>query len=279
MPLGFGRSKDRPPRSPFPGPGPLHRSPLSPPSPPTSPASGSHSLVKYEASTTNPSEGLEGRGVHAPPASLRPRLAFHAQLAHGSSTGRVEGFGNVRELYGRLAEQFDIDPGEILFCTLNTHHPDMSRLLGGQIGLEDFIFAHVKGHTKVVMISKSEDALGLTITDNGAGFAFIKRIKEGSVVDRSQQVLVGDHIEEINGESVVGCRHYEVARKLKELPRGATFSLRLVEPKKAFEQISQREKGGVRGGAGGLERSEGRGTLRLRSTGPPTLEDAVSGLL
>lgn len=31
-------------------------------------------------------------------------------------------------------------------------------------------------------LTKSEDALGLTITDNGAGYAFIKRIKEGSVI-------------------------------------------------------------------------------------------------
>jgi len=50
----------------------------------------------------------------------------------------------------------------------------MSRLLGGQLGLDDFIFAHIRGQPKVVDIVKSEDALGLTITDNGAGIAFIK---------------------------------------------------------------------------------------------------------
>ncbi|MEQ2158585.1 hypothetical protein GOODEAATRI_013757 [Goodea atripinnis] len=63
---------------------------------------------------------------------------------------------------------------QILFCTLNTHKIDMEKLLGGQIGLEDFIFAHVKGIKKEVEVHKSEDALGLTITDNGAGYAFIK---------------------------------------------------------------------------------------------------------
>jgi hypothetical protein len=63
---------------------------------------------------------------------------------------------------------------QILFCTLNTHKIDMEKLLGGQIGLEDFIFAHVRGIKKEVEVFKSEDALGLTITDNGAGFAFIK---------------------------------------------------------------------------------------------------------
>ena len=53
----------------------------------------------------------------------------------------------------------------------------MGKLLGGQMGLEDFIFAHVKGRPKVVDLIKSEQALGLTITDNGAGLAFIKAIK------------------------------------------------------------------------------------------------------
>lgn len=34
---------------------------------------------------------------------------------------------------------------QILFCTLNTHKVEMTELLGGQIGVGDFIFAHKKG--------------------------------------------------------------------------------------------------------------------------------------
>jgi len=49
----------------------------------------------------------------------------------------------------------------------------MSQLLGGQIGLNDFIFAHVKGQPKEIDMVKSESALGLTITDNGAGLIFL----------------------------------------------------------------------------------------------------------
>ena len=45
----------------------------------------------------------------------------------------------------------------------------MSKLLGGQINLEDFIFAHVKGQAKEIDVVKSQEAIGLTITDNGAG--------------------------------------------------------------------------------------------------------------
>lgn len=66
----------------------------------------------------------------------------------------------------------------------------MKKLLGGQIGLEDFIFAHRKGRPKEIEIVKTEDALGLTITDNGAGYAFVKRIKEGSIVSRIPHIEV-----------------------------------------------------------------------------------------
>ncbi|KAM8838368.1 PDZ domain-containing protein GIPC2 [Synchiropus picturatus] len=214
---------------------------------------------------------VNGAGLPPPPANLRPKLVFHTQLAHGSPTGRVEGFANVKELYGKIADAFNIRPPEILFCTLNTHKIDMDKLLGGQIGLEDFIFAHVKGIKKEVEVHKSEDALGLTITDNGAGYAFIKRIKEGSVVDKVKVICVGDHIECINGRNIVGIRHYEVARMLKELPRDKKFTLKLIEPMKAFEMLEPRSKGGKP--VSESKMGTGKGTLRLRSKGPATVEE------
>ncbi|KAK1152561.1 PDZ domain-containing protein GIPC3 [Acipenser oxyrinchus oxyrinchus] len=209
-----------------------------------------------------------------PPPCTRPRLVFHTQLAHGSPTGRIEGFTNVKELYAKIAEVFDISPSEILFCTLNSHKVDMQKLLGGQIGLEDFIFAHVRGETKEVEVTKSEDALGLTITDNGTGYAFIKRIKEGSIIDHLKTVCVGDHIEAINDQSIVGCRHYEVAKMLKELPKATPFTLRLVEPKKAFDMIGLRTKSTKSAGEGRM--GSGRETLRLRSKGLATVQEAPS---
>ncbi|XP_014831767.1 PREDICTED: PDZ domain-containing protein GIPC1-like [Poecilia mexicana] len=147
----------------------------------------------------------------------------------------------------------------------------MEKLLGGQIGLEDFIFAHIKGIKKEVEVYKSEDALGLTITDNGAGYAFIKRIREGSVADEVKVICVGDHIECINGRNIVGTRHYEVARMLKDLPRNTTFTIKLIEPMKAFEMLEPRSKGGKPGNDNKI--GTGRSTLRLRSKGPATVED------
>ena len=74
----------------------------------------------------------------------------------------------------------------------------MSHLLGGQIGLDDFIFAHRKGRAKEIEISKTEDALGLTITDNGAGYAFIKRIKEGSIISNIPYIEVTERTGVLN---------------------------------------------------------------------------------
>ncbi len=55
---------------------------------------------------------------------------------------------------------------------------------------DDFIFAHVLGQPKEVEVHKTGDALGLTITDNGAGYAFIKRIKEGSTASQIPHIKV-----------------------------------------------------------------------------------------
>ncbi|XP_008517221.2 PDZ domain-containing protein GIPC2 isoform X2 [Equus przewalskii] len=210
-------------------------------------------------------------GLPDPPGPAR-RFVFHAQLAHGSATGRVEDFASIQELYAKIAGVFEISPSEILYCTLNTPKVDMEKLLGGQLGLEDFIFAHVKGIRKEVDVYKSEDSLGLTITDNGVGYAFIKRIKDGSTIDSVKTICVGDHIECINGENIVGWRHYDVAKKLKELKKEELFTLKLIEPKKAFE-IEPRSKGGK----SSVEKiGTAKGTLRLRSKGPATVEEVPS---
>lgn len=58
-------------------------------------------------------EGAAHEGLPPPPTSLRPRLIFHTQLAHGSPTGRIEGFSNVRELYAKIGEAFGIPPTEV----------------------------------------------------------------------------------------------------------------------------------------------------------------------
>lgn len=65
-------------------------------------------------------------------------------------------------------------------------------------------------------------------------FPVWQRIKEGSVMDGVKVICVGDHIECINGKNIVGIRHFEVARMLKVLPKDQSFTIKLVEPMKAF---------------------------------------------
>ncbi|XP_059231195.1 PDZ domain-containing protein GIPC2 isoform X1 [Mustela nigripes] len=215
--------------------------------------------------------GAGGGGLPDPPPPTR-KLVFYTQLAHGSATGRVENFTSIQELYAKIAGVFGISASEILYCTLNTPKVDMENLLGSYVGLEDFIFAHVKGNQKEVNVYKSEDSLGLTITENGAGYAFIKRIKDGSLIDAVKTICVGDHIESINGENITGWRHYDVAKKLKELKKGESFTLKLIEPKKAFE-VEPRSKAGK---SSAEKIGTGRETLRLRSKGSASMEDMPS---
>jgi len=206
----------------------------------------------------------------------KPKLVFHCQQAQGSPTGLISGFSNVKELYQKIGECYDFPAEDILFCTLNTHKVDMTKLLGGQIGLDDFIFVHRKGRAKEIELRKTEDALGLTITDNGCGYAFIKRIKEGSVIDGIEYIQVGDHIERINADNLVGKRHFEVARLLKEIPRDSLFTIRLVEPLKAgFSNIDSRgnSRRGKKSGYG-----SGKETLRLKADGKATVQQVSSAM-
>jgi len=210
-------------------------------------------------------------GAAAAPAETFD-MVFHCQLAHGSPTRQIRDFTNVKQLYESIAKAFGIPTNDILYCTLNTHKVDMTRLLGGQIGLDDFLFAHVKGETKVVNVVKDGPALGLTISDNGAGYAFIKKIREDSIMSRVKGIAVGDHIQSINGTDLTGCRHFEVARMLKEIPIGKEFTITAVEPRKAFDAIAPR--GAVAAPKQDLKPGDARKTLRMKSNGPAVVEDA-----
>ncbi|XP_037070619.1 PDZ domain-containing protein GIPC3-like [Pollicipes pollicipes] len=241
-----------------------------------SPVNGVAAAPKRAPPTPRPRSSVPPMEERAHPLP-RPELVFHCQLAHGSPTGIITGFSNVKELYERIAECYDMSSSEILFCTLNTHKVDMDHLLGAQIGLDDFIFVHRKGQAKEIEIEKTEEALGLTITDNGAGCAFIKRIQEGSVADQIGYVKVGDQVERIDGTSLVDCRHYQVAKMLKDIPVGTTFLLRVVEPMSTgFANIGPRS-GPKTGKATGY--GSGKATLRLRANGPARIEQAPTNVV
>lgn len=72
---------------------------------------------------------------------------------------------------------------------------------------------------------------------------------------------------------MVGKRHYEVARMLKDIPTGATFTIRLIEPMKSgFQGIAPR-KGAAKQAKQGF--GSGKETLRFKANGNAAIEDEV----
>ena len=65
-----------------------------------------------------------------------------------------------------------------------------------------------QGRPKEIEVEKNEDALGLTITDNGAGYAFIKRIRENSIISKLACVNVSKNLQ--NKELI---NHNKIQRK------------------------------------------------------------------
>jgi hypothetical protein len=45
----------------------------------------------------------------------RPKLVFHCQQAHGSPTGLISGFSNVRELYQKIAECYEFPADDVSY--------------------------------------------------------------------------------------------------------------------------------------------------------------------
>lgn len=60
-------------------------------------------------------------------AIQRPKLVFHCQLAHGSPTGIISNFTNVKELYVKIAECYDISPSEVSQKAFEFVKPDLDR--------------------------------------------------------------------------------------------------------------------------------------------------------
>ena len=87
------------------------RHPHHPLPPIPSSTNGHHSLPPsvpsrhhHSSSTTSSSAAAQVK---------QPKLVFHCQQAHGSPTGLISGFTNVKELYEKIAECYDIQPAEV----------------------------------------------------------------------------------------------------------------------------------------------------------------------
>ena len=55
----------------------------------------------------------------------RPRLVFHCQLAQGSPTGIISGFTNVKELYQKIAECYDMEASDVSVYKISLDSKDL----------------------------------------------------------------------------------------------------------------------------------------------------------
>ncbi|CBY21056.1 unnamed protein product [Oikopleura dioica] len=190
-------------------------------------------------------------------------IRFDCQLAHGGPVCEVKNFRNIKELYFRMAEAIGVDVNKILFVTVNTEKCDMTKLLGGQIMFGDFLYCHVSAPTTTVInVQKVSQMFGLTITDNGNGQAFVKGKRAGSVVEHNDDILPGDAILSINDEVMIGKRHIDVARKLRDVPIGSMVQFVLQPPVRGFNMVGGRSKAKVSG-----DINKGGMTVRIKANG------------
>ena len=125
----------------------------------------------------------------------------------------------------------------------------MNSILGNYLSFGDLIVVHICGNVKDLTIKKDQEFLGLTITDNANGRAFIKRVKSDDK-QVENNIKPGDHVAAINSESTVGLRHYEVAKAIRMLPQNTSFTIQIVEPKYSDKYLDSTEI--KRGGSGPL---------------------------
>jgi PDZ domain-containing protein GIPC len=86
-------------------------------SPEKTPKKNSNSNSPSSAATNNnrTSNAVAENNNHINDETSKPKLIFHCQLAHGSPTGLISGFSNVKELYSKIAECYEIQQNEVSF--------------------------------------------------------------------------------------------------------------------------------------------------------------------
>lgn len=58
----------------------------------------------------------------------RPKLVFHCQQAHGSPTGIISGFTNVKELYQKIADCYDIPVADVSIANIFILHVSFKKV-------------------------------------------------------------------------------------------------------------------------------------------------------
>lgn len=70
------------------------------------------SLSKEKPPVEN-EDGSEKMGGESKMGVSKPKLIFHCQQAHGSPTGLISEFGNVKQLYQKISECYDFNVDDV----------------------------------------------------------------------------------------------------------------------------------------------------------------------
>ena len=188
-------------------------------------------------------------------------MTFSCQQAQGSATIQVTNFNSVSELYDKIAKGFEMNSEDIIYCTRNS--TQMTDLSTGTMEQDDLLLVHMRGQPVEIELAKTKETLGVTITDNGLCRPFLKKIEAGTVAAAASPGLaVGQLIESIQRQSVLGLRHYEVAKLIRELPIGQSFVLRLINPiTSGFNMLQSRNS------VTSKKMTSGFGTVRFKADG------------
>ena len=98
--------------------------------------------VEEAPPASNGQTGTRSQEAEPEPGRQRPKLVFHCQQAHGSPTGVISGFTNVKELYQRIAECYEMQPSDVRFLYQSVI---ISRLLAPRkpFGRYQFVLSNV----------------------------------------------------------------------------------------------------------------------------------------
>ena len=89
-----------------------HRTPL----PPIPSSTNGHPQQPPQLPSRQPPPRPSTNHPHQQPQPVQqPKLVFHCQQAHGSPTGLISGFTNVKELYEKIAACYDIQSSEVQY--------------------------------------------------------------------------------------------------------------------------------------------------------------------
>ena len=95
-----------------------HRTPL----PPIPSSTNGHPQQPPQLPSRQPPPRPSTNHPHQQPQPVQqPKLVFHCQQAHGSPTGLISGFTNVKELYEKIAECYDIQSSEVQYSISLLH--------------------------------------------------------------------------------------------------------------------------------------------------------------